>query len=173
MNKQTIKLLFLDIDGVMNSVGDLYNAYPDFLKPQCLNRLQQIIKKTKCKIVLSTARRKSDQIKNKIKNDFIKHGIRWSEVYFGDTPILPLNNSLESQRMREIETYLNHIKCQSKYFVEAWCVVDDLKLDSNDMSKHILKGRFVQTDPYVGITDLDVMEIIMILKYYTMKCVVL
>eukprot|EP01084_Bolivina_argentea_P143202 251510_1 len=171
-NKETIRILFLDIDGVMNRVGDLYNAYPKFMKSEHLTRLQQIIHKTNCKIVLSTARRRSNKTKHKIKEAFIKHGIKWDHIYIGDTPILPIHtyNSSEEQRINEILQYLHNIKIESKYHIESWCVIDDMNLYSKTST---LNERFVKIDSMFGITDIDVMEVIMTLKYCSVKCSIL
>eukprot|EP01083_Nonionella_stella_P033424 91519_1 len=170
---EPIKILFLDIDGVMNGWHDVRDDTQNVLKPACLERLQQIIDHTHCKIVLSTARRACEEIKHSIEREFIKAGIQWNDVYIGDTPLLHAGTSQEQQRLIEIATYLERIKRDQKFRVEGWVVVDDLSLDNADHDKQMLKGRFVQTDGRIGISDIDVTQIINILKYYDTQCVIL
>eukprot|EP01083_Nonionella_stella_P045912 123017_1 len=175
---EAIKILFLDIDGVMNGWEDLTTPRDEmnpkkYLKPKCLERLQRIVNRTNCKIVLSTARRACAEMKNNIKKELIKAGIKWNDVYLGDTPLIRTDKSVEQQRLLEISTYLNRIQKESKFRVETWVAVDDLSLDSADENKNILKGRFVRTDGRIGITDINVLEIIETLKYYNTDCVIL
>eukprot|EP01084_Bolivina_argentea_P197574 338550_1 len=186
-NKETIKILFLDIDGVMNgsiaedllqdNIGDddtqvtLFWNDPNskqLFKSHRVDKLKQILAKTDCKIVLSTAWRKSNNSKKEIKDEFIKNGIKWNDIYIGDTPIkdnyfTDINKSYGMcQRTYEINFYLESIK--SKYIVKSWCAVDDMSLDYGKQEKQIMCGHFVQTDGCLGLTDKDMINIINILN---------
>ena len=50
--KQDIKILFLDVDGVLNTIDDCVKNVQ--LNKQLMGRLKTIIQKTNCKIVLSS-----------------------------------------------------------------------------------------------------------------------
>eukprot|EP01083_Nonionella_stella_P004733 13761_1 len=168
--KATIKLLFLEfafnlihsIDGVMNICGS-----DALFASDCVEVLKHIVDLTKCKIVLSSAWRRSPYAKERIKDHFTANGIKWSDLYLGDTPILDGClvdiNDTNCQRTYEIEAYLKSI--QSEYVIQSWCAVDDMRLDSGDKSKEIIEGHFVQTNSYHGVTDKDAMQIISILNH--------
>eukprot|EP01084_Bolivina_argentea_P062545 114393_1 len=166
-NKPIIKILFLDIDGVMNTLlleQDIDTDPNALFKIDRIDRLKHILKQTNCKIVLSTAWRRHDEMKSQIKQEFIKNKIDWNDIYIGDTPIeddfkCDLNMT---QRTYEINKYLKSI--ESKYCVKMWCAVDDMTLDYFYDDKNIMKGHFVHTDGYVGITDKDTLQIINILN---------
>eukprot|EP01084_Bolivina_argentea_P268203 455479_1 len=171
-HQNKIKILFLDIDGVLNGSKDL----EDDKDPQTLQIFKQyrmallkiILNTTNCKIVLSTAWRRSKDAKQKIKTQFIKNDIEWDEIYIGDTPIMDYlmmdPESDDYQRAFEISTYLKQIEIDSNYVVENWCAVDDMALDVGVKSKEIMQGRFVKTDGYIGIIDDDAIKIINILN---------
>lgn len=178
-----IKILFLDIDGVMNGSKEIWDEHVDddedddneqekskeyLFRPERVNRLKEILKQTKCKVVLSTAWRRTEQGKKQIEEDFIKQGIEWDDIYIGDTPILDYHYvDLDQeddlcQRTLEIDTYLKSI--EDKYIVLNWCAVDDMRLDYGKKSGAIIDGHFVMTDGYTGMTDSDVLAIIKILN---------
>ena len=171
--KEKIKILFLDIDGVMNGSKDLWDddqtedpKNKALFAVERINRLKAILEKTKCKIVLSTAWRRSEAGKESIKKEFIQNGIPWDDIYIGDTPILDyyftdVNEDIP-QRTIEIDKYLESI--MMKYIVEQWCAVDDMILNSGEKAKKIIDGHFVQTDGYHGMTDEDTLKIIKILN---------
>eukprot|EP00483_Globobulimina_turgida_P012702 UN12725 len=166
-NKESIKILFLDIDGVMNGAEDLFGddiyEQHELFKAHRINRLKHILDKTNCKVVLSSAWRRHIEGKHQIKRAFTKKGIKWDTVYIGDTPIEDNFYCQDwTQRTYEIDKYLKSI--QATYVVEAWCAVDDMLLDRGVMDKQIMTGHFVATDAYVGLTDEDTLKIINILN---------
>ena len=80
--KEKTKILFLDIDGVMNGADDDWVEYNKYLFiPDKVSQLKEILKQTKCNIVLSTAWRRSEEGKKKIKEDFTKQDIEWNIIY--------------------------------------------------------------------------------------------
>lgn len=56
---RTFPILFLDFDGVLNHVdcwkGDHKTSDTDILDPVCVSRLNRIIEKTKCEVVVSSS----------------------------------------------------------------------------------------------------------------------
>ena len=179
-DRPKIKILFLDIDGVMNGYEDVWDEHVDdednqqeeveeyLFKQDKVNRLKEILKQTKCKIVLSTTWRRTEAAKKQLKEDFIKQGIEWNDIYIGDTPILDYHYvDLDQeddlcQRTFEIDSYLKAI--EERYIVDRWCAVDDMRLDYGKRSGDIIDGHFVMTDGSTGITDTDVLAIVKILN---------
>lgn len=129
-----MKILFLDVDGVLNSLktGGRYA-----LKRPCLRRLENIVKDTKCKIVLSSTWRKDEYALKRLKRVLKYRGI---EIY-STTPILE-----KGFRGLEIQAWLVSNPNPDGY---TFAIVDD----DSDMLEHQLP-HFFQTDPEYGMTDI-------------------
>lgn len=125
-----MKILFLDVDGVLNtySSGGLYT-----LKKSCLKRLQRIVEETGCKIVLSSTWRKDEYALRRLKRVLKYRNISIMSC----TPVL--HNSI---RGLEIAMWLNSNN------VSTYAIVDD----DSDMEDWQLP-HFFQTDPKYGLTD--------------------
>lgn len=123
-------ILFLDVDGVLNSykTGGLYA-----LKRNCLRRLQQIVELTQCRIVLSSTWRKDEYALKRLKRVLSYRGIR----IFSTTP------NLGKHRGLEIAVWLKENSYEGPY-----AILDD----DSDMEDWQLP-HFFQTDPEYGITD--------------------
>jgi hypothetical protein len=50
-----MKVLFLDIDGVLNGLGCFTQPNAHWIEPDCVNVLNRVIKDTDCKLVLSSS----------------------------------------------------------------------------------------------------------------------
>lgn len=158
-NLPKLKILFLDIDGVLNTLPSSTESStnPSHYFPQIrLKRLKNIIDSTNCKIVLSSSWRLRDFSKKTLWEKFESIGIDVKTCYIGDTP------SIKKARAFQIETYLNEIK--SKYEISHWCAVDDMELDSTQQTAQIMKDHFVKTEIATGLTDAKMNEIISILN---------
>ena len=122
-----MKIIFLDIDGVLNNyatLGEGINWEPDLVK--ILNR---IIKETKAEIVLSSTWRQITQYRDVIKNDMKIN-------YIGKTP------KLWKKRGVEIQTWLDE-----NPGVENFIILDD----DSDMVH--LMPHLLQTDGEFGLTN--------------------
>lgn len=129
MGKQ-MKLLFLDVDGVLNShkTGGLYA-----LKRPCLKRLEKIVKETGCEIVLSSTWRKDEYALKRLKRVLQYRGIKIKDV----TPVDPKGFRGEEVRLKMIE-----------YMPDKVAILDD----DSDFYDYQLK-YFFQTDGEYGMTD--------------------
>ena len=132
------KILFLDVDGVLNSLnsGGLYA-----LKKPCLRRLTAIVKDTGCKIVLSSTWRKDWYALRRLKRVLSYRGLEIFDV----TPILYKDRGYEIEQWLTNNGYLSwngELKC-------SYAIVDD----DNDMLISQLP-YFFQTDPQYGMTDI-------------------
>lgn len=127
-----MKILFLDVDGVLNShkTGGRYA-----LKRACLKRLEKIVKETGCEIVLSSTWRKDEYALKRLKRVLQYRGIKIKDT----TPIL------NTERGVEIQAWLvKNIGSEEKVFA----ILDD----DSDMLEHQLP-HFFQTDGEYGMTD--------------------
>jgi len=131
-----MKLIFLDIDGVMTSNADRKSShnegktYP--FSSACVEVLNRILDSTQARIILTSSWRtvfsaeKQDRI-------FNENGVKQTPK--GQTPDLGYD-----QRSLEIETYLKHRT------VENFVILDDMKLEGFD-------HNFVHINPSDGLTE--------------------
>lgn len=144
-----MKVLFLDIDGVLNhehhyekifeksKSGNIIDyPYRDF-DSIAIKRLNNIILKTNCKIVVSS----SWKLDSNLQEIFDQVGIN-SKIY-GITPNLRWKSNDWRIRGKEIAQYLNeHPE------IDNYAIVDD----QDDMEKDQL-DHFVQTSELDGLND--------------------
>lgn len=132
------KVLFLDVDGVLNmwGSGGLFTLNKNRLK-----LLKEIVEKTNCEIVLSSTWRKSYDHVRKLNNSLKYRGMKISSF----TPI-----SNNGHRGTEIQTWLDEPKFEGVY-----AIVDD----DSDMLNSQLRN-FFQTDGKYGLTPTIVYRII-------------
>lgn len=166
------KILFLDLDGVMNS-QDSCDSFSELWKldkslksrdefivlfdERCVRWLRYIILKTQCRIVISSDRRSKGL-------DFLQTMWEVRDLPGEVIDVTPLTASAEM---------VNLYACTSNeadrgYEIQEWldthkhgtyCIVDD----HSDMLPHQLK-YFVQTDGNYGLTFKKAKEIVMILN---------
>lgn len=158
------KLIFLDIDGVLNvetyhyleendiwvcpEAGDtefplLYGDQP--LNSRCLKNLQTLVDNTRADIVISSSWRILYPISS-LSKMFKEAGLKINII--GQTRNLP--NCIRGQ---EVEDYLDNIN-HKKYVI----------LDDSTDFYHWQKPYFVNTDPGFGLSELDVRKAMMILN---------
>lgn len=159
-----MKLIFLDIDGVLNNTKDV-KKYRFFLKGErrvlidiepffYFKRLLQEIEKEKLevRIVISSSWRLGTTASDWKK--LFKH-------YFNDENIiLGRTLHLECDRGLEILNFLKMLD-EEKETVEDYVVVDD---DIEDIIDYVGKKRIVKTSIKRGLTNKDVRKIIRKLK---------
>lgn len=125
-----MKILFLDVDGVLNShkTGGRYA-----LKRACLKRLEKIVKETGCEIILSSSWRQDAYALKRLKRVLAYRGIKIKDV----TPILYREVRGEEIRHKLVE-----------YEPTKYAILDD----DADMLEYQWKC-FFQTDGEYGMTD--------------------
>lgn len=129
------KILFLDVDGVLNSykTGGIYA-----LKRRCLQLLEHIVTETGCEIVLSSIWRTDDYALRRLRRVLAYRKIQIKDV----TPI-------EQGHIRGVEVAnwcADHLYDTDEPFVIA--ILDD----DSDFFDYQLKD-FFQTDGMYGMTD--------------------
>lgn len=132
-------ILFLDVDGVLNSykTGGRYA-----LKRNCLRRLQRIVEETGCKIVLSSTWRKDEYALRRLKRVLSYRNLTI-------TSVTPSIQTLGAKRGDEINEWLKESKLD--YWEQKdvkYAILDD----DSDMLYYQLPS-FFQTDPEYGLTD--------------------
>ena len=150
-----IKLLFLDVDGVLCS--SMYGTKKEYFK-----HLKQIIEETKCKIVISSTWRLNPRHRSQLLGLISRYCEYTTEqvnqLVIGDTPDLiytddPMKShamEIKYCRAHEIDSFLRSQKIKIEYNVISWVALDDDTLDSpqlNYYASEIMKDHFVHIDP--------------------------
>ena len=150
-----MKVVFLDIDGVLNSEDYVYSyrEYGIAIDPTRMVLLKQIIDETNAKIVLSTSWREHWE---KTPNECGKIGLQINNIFSQyNLEILDKTPNLRTRREQEIWYWLNKHP-QVKNFV----VLDDMFLCAE-----FLDGHFIKTSNHFdGLDEADVEKAIGILN---------
>jgi len=155
-----MRILFLDIDGVLNSLDNMEANYflwknkpkhkskdrfGDLFDQRCVNWLNYIILKTDCKIIISSTWKL---------NGLDALNEMWEERELPSIIVDATPNIENAIRGEEIEAWLKYNK---GFDLESYCIVDD----NDDM----LEGQpLVQTNPRFGLTKEEAVKIIQILN---------
>lgn len=152
-----MKVLFLDVDGVLNGHEPMENGYCG-IKPECVSRLNRILRAVPdAKIVVHSAWRyllyEGNLPIRFFENLLLTHGVdcfgrlagrtRWDGV----NGWVPTADDLK-ERADQIREYV------AEHGVECFAVLDDLELQIEN---------FVRTDGDVGLTDADANAVIRLL----------
>lgn len=128
--KTSMKILFLDIDGVMvlgKVRGNGLHGHDPFDK-LCVSALNRIIEMTECDIIItSTWKHFFDQIQ--MEEIFAWNGVR--KVPIGFTQDRPNDPKSSQERQTEIDRgreILTWLKDHDGTGISSWCAVDDMDL---------------------------------------------
>ena len=175
-----MKVLFLDIDGVLNSENwfgyrlyciknNMFNEVINFVNTtdECIKHklsmiddraianLNRIVEETGCKVVLSSSWRSCVEDENTLTEYILKlKGFNY-ELY-DVTPRLWFND-FSIRRGEEIKLWMD--KESEKNEIESFVILDD---DSDMLPEQM--NNFIQIDGQVGLTDKDVFAAIEILN---------
>lgn len=175
-----MKVLFLDIDGVLNSENwfayriycvknNMFNILMNFvdtddrnikhkltmLDDRAIANLNRIVEETGCKVVLSSSWRSSRKSVNDLTQYILKiKGFKY-ELY-GVTPRIQ-RDEFGTQRGEEIQMWMD--KESEKNKIESFVILDD----DTDILPEQMKN-FIHIDGQVGLIDKDVVTAIKILN---------
>lgn len=175
-----MKVLFLDIDGVLNSENwfayriycvknNMVNILMNFvdtddrnikhkltmIDDRAIANLNRIIEETGCKVVLSSSWRSSIESENIFTQNLLKlKGFKYE--FYDVTPRLWFSD-FSIRRGEEIKFWLD--KESEKHDIESFVILDD---DSDMLPEQM--NNFIHVDGQVGLTDRDVLTAIEILN---------
>ena len=175
-----MKVLFLDIDGVLNSENwfvyriycvknNMVNILMNFvdtddrnikhkltmLDDRAIANLNRIIEETGCKVVLSSSWRSPSESENIFTQDLLKlKGFKYE--FYDVTPRLWFSD-FTTRRGEEINVWLD--KESEKHEIESFVILDD---DSDMLPEQM--NNFIHVDGQVGLVDKDVFAAIEILN---------
>jgi len=153
--KTNLKILFLDVDGVLNNPSTLWDDAHCGIDDEKLKYLKFIVLRTGCKIVLSTTWRLSADAKAVLLHTLkTRADLNIDDLVIGQTPSLKKRGG---HRTHEIAEYLR--ANAFRFNVVSWCALDDLSLHKyDDFSAQFLDGHFVRTDKRIGLTPQNTMQ---------------
>ena len=130
------KVIFLDVDGVLNTDSTVYRFGSDFIDPILVKMVAKIVQNTGAVIVLSSSWRLDAKDTELVKNALAAEGLSiFSATPFHAAP------SKWIPRNEEIIEWL----CSRGHNVKEYAIIDD------DNSAEI-GGKFFQTDDKIGLT---------------------
>jgi hypothetical protein len=142
---QAVKILFLDVDGVLNTASAFERPS---LHPDKLARLLAIVVETGCDVVLSSSWRAYLDSKDDLRRAMRRAGFEGGKMWIAQTPTRK-DAPLKTRRAAEIAAWL----ARTELSVAAWVALDD---DVGLSSAAQLEGHVVQVNGAVGLTDADV-----------------
>lgn len=147
-----MNIIFLDVDGVLNSINKLIEVYKETGKPhsgyaypfdeKCMKNLQILVKETNSKLVITSTWRKDEEGRKTLLSELKKYGL--DKEVKGYTPIL-----VNEKREKEIKEYLSILKEVPKFII-----LDD-DVDMEELLRFLIK-----TNPQTGLTSENVQEAI-------------
>lgn len=150
-----MKLLFLDIDGVLNTHDIRHRVGSCSIHPDKVKILNRVIDSTNCKLVLTSAWRWLVHRKEMTLRGFDwlmrSHGL-YADSIHGITRMESVGNPNDDRGYLIIEYLRDHTP-------KKYCVVDDL-----DLSITVCGHPFVKTNSEVGLLDDHADRIIAILN---------
>lgn len=140
-----MNIIFLDIDGVLNTSDDRTRCGWDIISGKGLEQLKRIIKSTKVDIVLSSAWRKEQKDRNIIKYWFDVYKI---PVWIDVTPVIPVevdwsDEKWANQRADEIREWILGKP------IDKAAILDDMPVNLSIPTVNI---KLFQTDDDFGLT---------------------
>ena len=138
-----MKVIFLDVDGVLNSSQDGFNIKLETRKHLVL--LKQLVDETGAEIVLSSSWRIYDKTRVFIKKKLEEYGI----ALIGFTP------DTGESKGKEIKKWLD----ETPYSIESFVILDD----DSDMDEYT-HAKLVKTDSNIGLHQVDIIKAIHLLN---------
>jgi hypothetical protein len=127
-----VKIIFLDVDGVLNNFGLIARYGFDYIDDGCVSLLSQVVKTTGAEIVLSSSWRLEESNLSLVRAALGRSGLKIKDC----TPFLRM------ARIQEIKQWIKDHPEVTKFVI----------LDDDEDAGFGLDG-FFQTDPEVGFTS--------------------
>jgi hypothetical protein len=148
------RILFLDVDGVLNCTSDGRTGRSDVLRPALLRRLGALARSAAASLVLSSSWRAYPGLVSRLRDALQEVAGVEESAFVGMTGSDQPPGGCEG-RAKEIEAWLKvHMGNGGSEIggpIESWCVIDDLPMGALPF----LAGHFVRVDPRVGLSEGD------------------
>ena len=152
MITEKLKVLFLDIDGVLNRFKYDEDGKPDnTLDEGCITRLDHIVRRTNCKIVISSTWKISSHLMDILEEDLFPKLPKGCVIGCTKTHIPQVKREVEIQEWLDIH----------KDDIDNYVILDDYDFE---LKSFINDGHCVITDALDGLTIKDMNECIRILN---------
>lgn len=155
-----MKVIFLDIDGVLNNFRIEHDHTRQPIDKECMKHLNQIIEKTGAKVVLSSTWRVNFNTVEEFQAFMVVHGFNGTCIGF--TPWLK-----QPYMVRGNEIYAWIDQNEKLLNCKSWDFTDYVILDDDGDMLLWQKSNFVQTKTAVGLTECKAFEAIAILNKET------
>ena len=133
-----MNIIFLDVDGVLNSVKHLKEEYEKNRRPysgfeypfdsDCLNNLKYLVEETNSYLVITSTWRKFDIGKSILLNELKKYGL--------DKRVIGYTDILNTKRGEEIKAYLSKLKDKVNFII-----LDD-DSDFEELEEYLIKTNY-------------------------------
>jgi hypothetical protein len=135
-----MKIIFLDVDGILNNddTTSTYGMYVGWEK-KCVDRLNQIIRKTGAAIVISSSWRLHRSMNEIIHLFNVKMGI--CGTILGSTPVQNVE-----ERDAEIGAWMKFFKGKTGRDIKRFVILDD-------MDPLMFQDHWIETDTCAGLTN--------------------
>ena len=152
-----MKILFLDIDGVLNIMSNSYRTfmkpYGQHIEPHLVQRLNYIIDKTDVHIVVSSSwRHDMDDLKKQLQ----EQGFNYLGHILDRTPFsgeMDMNGEESGLRGNQIQQWLK----DAEFVIDAYCVLEDEVSDICGSKCRAIGARYVvEIDMAEGLSQNDV-----------------
>lgn len=140
-----MKVLFLDVDGVLNTDKDVYKYGSTYINPRSVDFLKFIVLSTNASIVLSSSWRLWEEAKK-----MVEQSLYLKRLHILDsTPQIIERLSGWTPRSKEISSWLSNRPQVKKFAI----------LDDNSDAGEGFQDSFFQTDSEIGLT-IEIAELI-------------
>eukprot|EP00536_Pseudo-nitzschia_multiseries_P003063 jgi/Psemu1/284170/fgenesh1_pg.43_\ len=155
MEKKTLRVMFLDIDGVLLPFPNDGNSDGGLFPASTLEPLNCLLRETNASLVLSSTWR--------VRKDFVGDIVEAIKGYGIDFEgFLDITDpTMHSERQWEIEDWLSKHRAKREHDKIVWLALDDEELiegDENARFKDSFAGRVVKTKSHKGLTMDDVRD---------------
>lgn len=133
-----MNIIFLDVDGVLNSLRYAkelyyknkrpYSGYDFPFDPRCLNNLKHLVEKTDSYLVITSSWRVHEKGREILLAEFKKYGL--------DTRVIGYTDVLHTERGKEVLAYLDRLKEDVNYII-----LDD-DSDFEGLEEYLIKTSF-------------------------------
>ena len=144
-SNRAIRLIFLDVDGVLNNVKQRDAMSIDM---NCIKIFAELVIKTGAYIVMSSTWRKHDKFMDYLIGKLRMLGIE--DRLVGKTDIIG-----DFERPREVAAWIRAFE-KMHFVIDGWVAIDDMNLEGNDNTGgSAMKGHCVLTSMQFGLTKLQ------------------